>query len=70
MHLCPGGEGGRRRMALLHTPSRGGAQAFWMCMSVIEGGIYFDELVQLPSSHLTLLLLGLILALLGAVGMG
>ena len=41
-----------------------------MCMSVIEGGIYFDELVQLPSSHLTLLLLGLILALLGAVGMG
>ena len=41
-----------------------------MCMSVIEGGIYFDELVQLPSAHLGLLLLGLILALLGAVGMG
>ncbi|KAL4858704.1 putative magnesium transporter NIPA8 [Chlorella vulgaris] len=45
-------------------------QAFWMCMSVLEGGIYFEELVGLPSRHLALLLLGLLLALLGAIFMG
>lgn len=41
-----------------------------MCMSVLEGGIYFDELTSLPSRHLALLLLGLMLALLGAIFMG
>ncbi|KAL4445374.1 hypothetical protein ABPG77_011199 [Micractinium sp. CCAP 211/92] len=45
-------------------------QAFWMCMSVLEGGIYFDELSGLPSRHLALLMLGLVLALLGAIFMG
>jgi hypothetical protein len=39
-------------------------------MSVLEGGIYFEELVGLPSRHLALLLLGLLLALLGAIFMG
>ena len=39
-------------------------------MSVLEGGIYFDELVGLPSQHLALLVLGLLLALLGAIFMG
>ena len=51
------------------TPARR-AQAFWMCMSVLEGGIYFDELVGLPSRHLALLMAGLVLALLGALLMG
>jgi hypothetical protein len=41
-----------------------------MCMSVLEGGIYFDELAGLPSRHLGLLMLGLLLALLGAIAMG
>lgn len=41
-----------------------------MCMSVLEGGIYFDELSGLPSRHLALLMLGLVLALLGAIFMG
>ena len=45
-------------------------QAFWMCMSVLEGGIYFDELAGLPSRGLALLVLGLLLALLGAIFMG
>ncbi|GAB4815957.1 hypothetical protein N2152v2_003003 [Parachlorella kessleri] len=45
-------------------------QAFWMCMSVVEGGIYFNELVMLPANSLLLLLLGLALALVGAVFMG
>ncbi|PRW05863.1 putative magnesium transporter NIPA8 [Chlorella sorokiniana] len=45
-------------------------QAFWMCMSVLEGGIYFDELIGLPSRHLALLMAGLVLALLGALLMG
>lgn len=39
-------------------------------MSVLEGGIYFDELAGLPSRHLALLVLGLVLALLGAIFMG
>ena len=39
-------------------------------MSVLEGGIYFDELISLPSHHLALLMLGLIAALLGAIAMG
>ena len=41
-----------------------------MCMSVLEGGIYFDELLGLPSPHLVMLALGLVLALLGAIFMG
>ena len=41
-----------------------------MCMSVLEGGIYFDELIGLPSRHLALLMAGLVLALLGALLMG
>ena len=41
-----------------------------MCMSVLEGGIYFEELAGLPSRHLALLMLGLMLALLGAIAMG
>ena len=41
-----------------------------MCMSVLEGGIYFDELAGLPPRHLALLMLGLLLALLGAISMG
>ena len=41
-----------------------------MCMSVVEGGIYFNELVMLPANSLLLLLLGLALALVGAVFMG
>ena len=39
-------------------------------MSVLEGGIYFEELAGLPSRHLALLMLGLLLALLGAISMG
>lgn len=39
-------------------------------MSVLEGGIYFDELIGLPSRHLALLMAGLVLALLGALLMG
>ena len=46
------------------------AQAFWMCMSVVEGGIYFDELTLLPANSLLLLMAGLALALVGAVFMG
>lgn len=46
------------------------AQAFWMVMSVVEGGIYFEELVLLPANSLLLLMLGLALALAGAVAMG
>jgi hypothetical protein len=46
------------------------SQAFWMCMSVVEGGIYFDELGALPGDALALLALGLLLAMGGAVSMG
>jgi hypothetical protein len=45
-------------------------QAFWMAMSVLEGMIYFDEMSTLSSSALSALLLGLILAIIGAVAMG
>ena len=38
-----------------------------MCMSVLEGGIYFDELIGLPSRHLALLMAGLVLALVSYV---
>ena len=41
-----------------------------MCMSVVEGGIYFDELTLLPANSLLLLMAGLALALVGAVFMG
>lgn len=41
-----------------------------MCMSVLEGGIYFEELTGLPPVHLALLVAGLVLALLGAIWMG
>ena len=39
-------------------------------MSVLEGGIYFEELTGLPPVHLALLVAGLVLALLGAIWMG
>jgi hypothetical protein len=45
-------------------------QAFWMAMSVLEGMIYFDEMSTLSSSALSALLLGLLLAIIGAVAMG
>jgi len=45
-------------------------QAFWMAMSVLEGMIYFDEMSTLGSSALSALMLGLLLAIIGAVAMG
>jgi hypothetical protein len=45
-------------------------QAFWMAMSVLEGMIYFDEMSTLNSSALSALMLGLLLAIIGAVAMG
>lgn len=45
-------------------------QAFWMAMSVLEGMIYFDEMRSLTGSALALLLLGLFMAITGAVAMG
>uniref|UniRef100_A0A1D2AHY4 Probable magnesium transporter n=1 Tax=Auxenochlorella protothecoides TaxID=3075 RepID=A0A1D2AHY4_AUXPR len=45
-------------------------QAFWMCMSVLEGGIYFQELDHLPASSIWLLMTGLVMALAGAIFMG
>jgi hypothetical protein len=45
-------------------------QAFWMCMSVLEGMIYFDEMATLSAGALGALLLGLVLAIIGAVAMG
>ncbi|KDD72687.1 hypothetical protein H632_c3024p0 [Helicosporidium sp. ATCC 50920] len=44
--------------------------AWWMCMSVLEGGIYFDELATLGTGPLVALLTGLFLALVGALSMG
>lgn len=45
-------------------------QAFWMAMSVLEGVIYFDEMSTLSNYALSALLLGLLLAIIGAVAMG
>ena len=45
-------------------------QAFWMFMSVLEGMIYFDEMNSLTTPALMALLLGLLLAIIGAVAMG
>ena len=45
-------------------------QAFWMAMSVLEGVIYFDEMSTLSNYALSALLLGLVLAIIGAVAMG
>lgn len=45
-------------------------QAFWMAMSVLEGMIYFDEVATLSRPALGALLLGLALAIAGAVAMG
>lgn len=45
-------------------------QAFWMCMSVLEGGIYFQEFRNLSPQAAWLLLAGLFMALVGAIFMG
>lgn len=45
-------------------------QAFWMAMSVWEGMIYFDEMATLSGTAFALLMLGLLLAIAGAVAMG
>lgn len=45
-------------------------QAFWMAMSIFEGMIYFDETRFLSTTALCMLMLGLGLAVFGAVAMG
>jgi hypothetical protein len=45
-------------------------QAFWMVMSILEGMIYFDETRNLDAVSMVMLVLGLALALTGAVAMG
>lgn len=45
-------------------------QAFWMVMSILEGMIYFDETKNLDAVSMVMLVLGLALALSGAVAMG
>ena len=67
---CAAVELGTRALAAGLSAVLPPSQAFWMCMSVIEGGIYFDELMSLRSRDLGMLMGGLILALLGAVSMG
>ena len=51
-------------------PAPPALQAFWMCMSVLQGGIYFGEFSSLITAHLAWLLLGVLLSLLGAIFMG
>jgi hypothetical protein len=45
-------------------------QAFWLGMSVLQGMIYFDEMQHVSQRSLVLLMLGLIMAICGAVAMG
>lgn len=45
-------------------------QAFWMCMSVVQGAVYFDELHAMATGALSALCIGLSSALGGALLMG
>lgn len=45
-------------------------QAFWLAMSVLQGMIYFDEVAHLMKRSLLLLMLGLVMAIAGALLMG
>jgi len=45
-------------------------QAFWMCMSVIQGAIYFDEVKGMGAGAFSALSMGLVSALGGALLMG
>ena len=42
-------------------------QAFWLAMSILQGAIYFDETQGLSSRELTWLVVGLVLAIAGAL---
>ncbi|KAK9809839.1 hypothetical protein WJX72_000154 [[Myrmecia] bisecta] len=45
-------------------------QAWWMTLAIITGGIYFHEFDSMPEGQVALLVLGMLLAIGGALAMG